>query len=50
MGEKFEVVATNTLADQLFVASPVIVEGELFLRSHNQLLCISEGKGKYIGY
>ncbi|MEO6723720.1 MAG: PQQ-binding-like beta-propeller repeat protein [Blastocatellia bacterium] len=46
MGEKFEVIATNTLADQLFVASPVIVEGELFLRSHNQLFCISEGKGK----
>ncbi len=46
MGEKFEVVATNTLADHLFVASPVVVEGELFLRSHSQLFCISEGKGK----
>ena len=24
MGEKFEVIATNTLADQVFIATPVI--------------------------
>lgn len=41
MGEKFEVVATNTLTDQVFIASPVIAEGELFLRSRNRLYCIS---------
>lgn len=44
MGEKFEVLATNTLADQMFIASPVIVNGEIFLRSQNTLFCISEKK------
>jgi len=43
LGEKFEVVATNTLEDQTFIASPVIVDGQLFLRSHNSLYCISGG-------
>jgi len=42
MGEKFEVIATNTLADQMFIATPVIAVGELFLRGQNQLFCISE--------
>jgi outer membrane protein assembly factor BamB len=44
MGEKFEVVATNTLADQMFVASPVVAEGELFLRNKTHLFCVSDGK------
>jgi hypothetical protein len=44
MGEKFEIAATNTLADQMFVASPVVAEGELFLRSKTHLFCISDGK------
>lgn len=42
MGEKFEVIATNTLADQVFIATPVIAGGELFLRGQNQLFCISQ--------
>lgn len=42
MGEKFEVLATNKLEDQVFIASPVIAGGELFLRSQNRLYCISE--------
>ncbi|HET9530831.1 MAG TPA: PQQ-binding-like beta-propeller repeat protein [Blastocatellia bacterium] len=46
MGEKFEVLATNRLEDQVFIASPVIVEGELFLRSQNNLYCISEGRAR----
>jgi len=46
MGEKFEVLATNILEDQFFIASTVIVEGELFLRSSRQLFCISDGKTK----
>ena len=46
MGEKFEVIATNILEDQMFIASPVIVEGELFLRSQNHLYCISESRAK----
>jgi outer membrane protein assembly factor BamB len=44
MGEKLEVLATNTLQDQMFIASPVIVNGEIFLRSQNTLFCISEKK------
>ncbi len=46
MGEKFEVLATNTFADQMFVSSPVIAEGELFLRSKTNLFCVSDGKTK----
>ena len=46
MGEKFEVLATNTLEDQFFVASPVVAEGELLLRSSTQLFCISDSKPK----
>jgi outer membrane protein assembly factor BamB len=44
MGEKFEVLATNTLHDQVFIASPVIVDGEIFLRGQNTLFCVSEKK------
>lgn len=46
MGEKADVLTTNTLEDQTFIASPVIVEGELFLRSQKYLYCISEAKAK----
>jgi outer membrane protein assembly factor BamB len=46
MGEKFDVLATNTMADQVFVASPVVVEGDLFLRSKTHLFCVSDGKAK----
>ena len=42
MGEKFEVLATNTLTDQVFIATPVIANGELFLRGQNKLFCISQ--------
>jgi outer membrane protein assembly factor BamB len=42
MGEKFEVLATNTLTDQVFIATPVIANGELFLRGLNKLFCISQ--------
>ncbi len=41
MGEKFEVLATNTFEDQMFVSSPVIAAGELYLRSKTHLFCIS---------
>jgi len=44
MGEKFEVLATNHLTDQIFIAAPVIAAGELFLRGQNTLFCISEKK------
>jgi outer membrane protein assembly factor BamB len=42
MGEKFEVLATNTLKDQMFIATPAIVGGEIFLRSKSRLYCIHE--------
>jgi hypothetical protein len=46
LGEKFEVVAANTLADQMFVASPAVAEGEMFLRSKTHLFCVSDGRTK----
>jgi outer membrane protein assembly factor BamB len=42
MGEKFEVLATNTMTDEMFIATPAIVGGEIFLRGKNSLYCISE--------
>ncbi len=42
MGDKFEVLTTNTLTDQFFVSTPAIVDGEMFLRGQNTLFCISE--------
>ena len=42
MGEKFEVLATNTMTDQMFIATPAIVGGEIFLRSQKCLFCIHE--------
>jgi outer membrane protein assembly factor BamB len=44
LGDKMEVIATNLLEDEIFIASPIIVGGELFLRSHNRLYCISENR------
>ena len=41
MGDKPDVLAVNTLKDQVFVASPAIVDGEIFLRGSSTLFCIS---------
>jgi outer membrane protein assembly factor BamB len=46
LGEKYEVLATNTLTDQMFVASPIVVDNELYLRSQQFLFCISERNAK----
>jgi outer membrane protein assembly factor BamB len=43
MGEKFEVLATNTMPDQTFIATPAITGGEIFLRSKTTLFCIKKG-------
>src|SRR5688572_1783670 len=43
LGERFEVLTTNTLADQSFVASPVVVAGSMYLRSRTHLFRI-DGK------
>jgi outer membrane protein assembly factor BamB len=40
MGEKYEVLATNTLEGQMFISSPVIVDNSLYLRGQNTLFCI----------
>jgi hypothetical protein len=40
MGEKFEVLATNTFADQSFISTPAIADGEIYLRSETTLYCI----------
>jgi outer membrane protein assembly factor BamB len=42
MGEKFEVLATNTLKDQTFIATPAIVDGDIYLRGQNTLLCVRQ--------
>lgn len=40
MGEKFETLATNTLQDQVFISTPAIMDGEIYLRGQNTLFCI----------
>jgi outer membrane protein assembly factor BamB len=42
MGEKFEVLATNTMPGQVFIATPAITGGEIFLRSKAKVYCISD--------
>lgn len=43
MGEKYEVVATNRIADEMFIATPAVAAGSLYLRSDQALYCIREG-------
>ena len=40
MGEKYEVLSVNTLTDQMFIATPAISGGSLYLRSQEALYCI----------
>jgi len=40
-GAQFEVLATNTLTDQSFIASPIAVGNDLYLRSRTDLFRIS---------
>jgi outer membrane protein assembly factor BamB len=42
MGEKFEILAINSMADQMFIASPVILDGSIYLRSQNTLFCVRQ--------
>jgi outer membrane protein assembly factor BamB len=44
MGEKFEVLAVNTLSDQSFIASPAVADGAIYLRGENTLFCIRYSK------
>ena len=40
MGEKFEALATNTLSGQMFIATPAIMDGDIYLRGQSTLFCI----------
>ncbi len=40
MGETYEVLATNTLDGQVFIGTPAIADGEIYLRGQNTLFCI----------
>jgi outer membrane protein assembly factor BamB len=40
LGDSFEVMATNTLSDQSFISSPIVVDGALYLRSRTHLFRI----------
>jgi outer membrane protein assembly factor BamB len=42
MGDVLKVLATNTMQGQSFIASPVIVDGDLYLRSRTHLFRISD--------
>lgn len=46
MGDTFEVLATNTLADQIFISSPAFAGGEIYLRSTTHLFAIRQSAGK----
>jgi len=37
MGERFEVLATNTIPGETFIATPAVVEGDIYLRGRNTL-------------
>ena len=37
LGANFEVLTTNTLTDESFIATPAIAQGDLFLRSRTAL-------------
>jgi outer membrane protein assembly factor BamB len=41
-GDTFEVLATNTLTDQSFIASPIVVGNDLYLRSRTHLFRIGK--------
>ena len=45
MGDRFEVLATNAMKDQSFIASPVIVDGTIYLRSRTHLFAIGRDEG-----
>jgi len=44
MGQTFEVLATNTLDGQFFIATPAIADGEIFLRGQETLFCIQQSR------
>jgi outer membrane protein assembly factor BamB len=44
VGPTFDIVSTNVLTDQSFIASPAVADGDIFLRSRTHLFRISGTK------
>lgn len=42
MGPEFEVLTTNSMPDESFISSPVVVDGNIYLRGQNTLYAIGE--------
>jgi len=42
MGERFEVLATNSMGEEFIVASPAVVDGKLYLRSATALYAVGK--------
>jgi len=42
MGETYEVLATNTMTNQVFIATPAIAGGSLYLRGQDTLFCVRQ--------
>jgi outer membrane protein assembly factor BamB len=40
MGDKFQVLATNHMGDDMFIATPAVAGGSLYLRGRSALYCI----------
>jgi outer membrane protein assembly factor BamB len=42
MGEKFEVLATNKMGDDMFIATPAVAGNNMYLRGKNTLYCVRQ--------
>jgi hypothetical protein len=40
MGEKFEVLATNSMGEDMFIATPAVAGNSMYLRGQSTLYCI----------
>ena len=40
LGKQYEVLAVNDMGDEMFVSSPIIADGNLYLRSQDELICV----------
>ena len=44
LGDQMELLATNTIKDEVFISSPAIVGGEMYLRGQKAVYCIRTKK------
>ena len=42
LGKTYEALAVNNMGDEMFVSSPIVAGDDLFLRSQDELFCISK--------